>query len=156
MAEATLRFFDETFDLDIMKVMPDIPYPFAKKSIQQSERLAPPRTDRRLPLPLLPATGRVRPTPSRRVGYDTPIIMTVFSPLCEAMYFAADRERFLAHIQDPAAVVHEALSVIAENLRAHIADVIEAGADGVFLALQGCTRTILTEAQYREFGRPTT
>jgi uroporphyrinogen decarboxylase len=51
-------------------------------------------------------------------------------------------------------VVHEALSVIAENLRAHIADVIEAGADGVFLALQGCTRAVMTEEQYREFGRP--
>ena len=33
MAEATLRFFDEEFDLDIAKVMPDIPYPFPKNSI---------------------------------------------------------------------------------------------------------------------------
>src|SRR5262245_11947847 len=35
MAEASLLFFDETFDLDILKVMPDIPYPFGRKSIQQ-------------------------------------------------------------------------------------------------------------------------
>ena len=33
-------------------------------------------------------------------------------------------------------------------------DVIDAGADGVFFALQGCIRTIMTEQQYREFGRP--
>jgi uroporphyrinogen decarboxylase len=57
-------------------------------------------------------------------------------------------------VQEAPTVVHEALSVIAENLRAHIADVIEAGADGVFLALQGCSRAVMTEEQYREFGRP--
>jgi len=33
MANATLQFFDEEFDLDIAKVMPDIPYPFPRKSI---------------------------------------------------------------------------------------------------------------------------
>jgi uroporphyrinogen decarboxylase len=33
-------------------------------------------------------------------------------------------------------------------------DIIDAGADGIFFALQGCSRTILTEQQYREFGRP--
>ena len=33
MAEATLRFFDDEFALDIAKVMPDLPYPFPKKSI---------------------------------------------------------------------------------------------------------------------------
>ena len=34
LAEATLRFFDETFDLDIAKLMPDLPYPFARRSIK--------------------------------------------------------------------------------------------------------------------------
>ena len=33
MAEATLRFFHDEFDLDIAKIMPDIPYPFPKRSI---------------------------------------------------------------------------------------------------------------------------
>nr|MDQ3045697.1 hypothetical protein [Chloroflexota bacterium] len=33
LAEATRRFFDEAFDLDIVKVMPDIPYPFPHSSI---------------------------------------------------------------------------------------------------------------------------
>src|ERR671916_286328 len=34
LAEATLRFFDETFDLDVAKVMPDLPYPFPRRAIQ--------------------------------------------------------------------------------------------------------------------------
>ena len=50
--------------------------------------------------------------------------------------------------------MHEALSTIADNLRAHIADVIDAGADGVFLALQGCTKEMMSVEQYREYGRP--
>ena len=34
MAEATLRFFDDEFDLDLAKVMPDLPYPFPQRSIR--------------------------------------------------------------------------------------------------------------------------
>ncbi len=34
LADASLRFFDEVFDLDILKIMPDIPYPFPRQSIQ--------------------------------------------------------------------------------------------------------------------------
>ena len=88
------------------------------------------------------------------LGFDTPVIMTVFSPLAEAMYAARDRDQFLAHLREHPVVIHEALATIAENLAAHMRDVIDAGADGIFFALQGCSRTIMTEQQYREFGRP--
>jgi uroporphyrinogen decarboxylase len=33
-------------------------------------------------------------------------------------------------------------------------DCIDAGADGIFFALQGCSTTMLSREQYREFGRP--
>jgi uroporphyrinogen decarboxylase len=154
LAEATIRFFDETFDLDIAKVMPDLPYPFPHKSIQEPGdwRLLEPLDKERSRF----FNQRVEAVQVLRdeLGYDTPIIMTVFSPLTEAFYFTADRERFFAHAQESPAVVHEALSVIAQNLRDHIQDVIRAGADGVFLALQGCSTDVMSEAQYREFGRP--
>ena len=154
MAEATLRFFDDEYDLDIAKVMPDIPYPFPKKSISSVE-------DWRLFEPIDPlrsryfreraeAVGVLRDT----LGFDTPVVMTVFSPLAEAMYAANDREQFLAYMQEHPVVVHEALAIIAENLAAHLRDIIAAGADGIFFAIQGCSRTVMTEQQYREFGRP--
>ena len=154
MAEATLRFFDEEFDLDIAKVMPDLPYPFPKNSIASVD-------DWRLFEPIDPARSRYFRERAESIGllrdalgFDTPVIMTVFSPLAEVMYAAKDREQFLAHLEEHPIVLHETLAVIAENLAAHMRDIIDAGADGVFFALQGCSRTVMSEQQYREFGRP--
>jgi uroporphyrinogen decarboxylase len=153
LAEATLRFFDETFDLDMAKLMPDLPYPFPRRSIRSvgDWRLIEPidRERSRFFTQRAEAVQVLR----EELGYETPIIVTVFSPLAEAMY-ASDRDLFLAHAREAPAVVHEALSTIAENVRAHIRDVIDAGADGVFFALQGCSTAIMPETQYREFGRP--
>ena len=154
MAEATLRFFDGEFDLDIAKVMPDIPYPFPRRSIAEVD-------DWRLFEPIDPVRSRyfrerveavavLRET----LGFETPVIMTVFSPLAEAMYAARDREQLLAHLQEHPVLLHETLATIADNLSTHLQDVINAGADGVFFAIQGCTRMIMSEQQYREFGRP--
>jgi uroporphyrinogen decarboxylase len=154
MANATLQFFDEEFDLDIAKVMPDIPYPFPRKSIASVD-------DWRLIELIDPLRSRYFQERAEAVallrnalGYETPIVMTVFSPLAEAMYAARDRDLFLAHAQEHPVVIHEALATIADNLAAHARDIIAAGADGLFFALQGCTRAIMTEQQYREFGRP--
>ena len=154
MAEATLRFFDEEFDLDIAKIMPDIPYPFPRKSITSIE-------DWRLIEPIDPLRSRYFRERAEAVallrdalGFDTPVVMTVFSPLAEAMYAARDREQFMAHLQEDPVVIHEALATIADNLAAHMAEAIDAGADGIFFALQGCSRTLMSEQQYREFGRP--
>ena len=154
MAEATLRFFDEEFDLDIAKMMPDIPYPMPRKSIREVN-------DWRLfePIDVLRSryfNQRVEAVHLLReeLGYDTPIVVTLFSPLAEAMYAAADRETFLDHLGEGSVVVHEAIATVAENLRAHIRDVIAAGADGVFFAIQGCTTAVMPVATYREYGRP--
>ncbi len=154
LAEASLAFFDEEFDLDILKLMPDVPYPFPNRSITTAEQW-------RLFEPIDPDrsrffTQRVEAVSVLRdeLGYDTPIIVTIFSPLTEALYAATDHATFLRHAQEAGPVVHEALATIAENLRAHIRDVISAGADGVFFALMGATKAIMSEAQYRELGRP--
>ncbi|MDQ4045579.1 MAG: uroporphyrinogen decarboxylase [Chloroflexota bacterium] len=154
MAEATLEFFEATFDLDILKIMPDLPYPFPRKSVRDPD-------DWMLVEPI--DVERSRFFHQRAVsiqalrdavGYETPIVMTVFSPLCEAMHFTEPREAFLEHARNNPAIVHEALSTIAENLRAHIQDCIDSGADGVFFALQGCTRQYMSTDEYKEFGRP--
>lgn len=154
MAEATLRFFDEEFDLDIAKLMPDIPYPFPRKSIASID-------DWRLFEPIDPIRSRffrerVEAIAVLReaLGFETPIIVTLFSPLAEAMYAAQSREQFLNDAQEHPMLMHEVLATIADNLATHIREMINVGADGVFFALQGCTTTIMSEQQYREFGRP--
>lgn len=154
MADATLRFFDEEFDLDIAKIMPDIPYPFPKKSISDLN-------DWRLIEPIDPVHSRFFRERAEAVavmretlGFETPIVMTLFSPLAEAMYAARDREQFLAHLREHPVLLHEVLGTIAANLAHHIRDIILAGADGVFFSVQGVTRDVLSEEEYREFGRP--
>jgi uroporphyrinogen decarboxylase len=154
LAEATLEFFEFKFDLDLLKIMPDIPYPFPRGGITEPNDwrlLEPIHADRSRYL-----TQRAAAIHALRdaVGFDAPIVMTVFSPLAEAMHFTRTRELFFEHLHECPMVVHEALSVIAENLRAHIRDCMDAGADGVFFALQGCTRDMMSPEQYREFGRP--
>jgi uroporphyrinogen decarboxylase len=154
LAEASLRFFDEDFDLDIIKIMPDIPYPFPKGSIRTIDdwRLIEPidTLRSRFMIEWISAVQSVRAA----VGIEKPIIFTKFNPLSEAMHFAADRETFLAHLQEAPVVIHEALHTIAMNLHFQFRELLSVGADGVFFALQGCTKEILTEEQYREFGRP--
>ena len=134
--------------------MPDIRYPFPRKSIQTLD-------DWRLLEPIDPVRSRFFTQRAEAVriardqlGFETPLIVTVFSPLCEALYFSPDRATFLEQARSSPTVVHEALNTIAENLRTHIRDVIDAGADGVFFALQGCTTEIMPVELYREIGRP--
>ena len=154
MAEATLEFFDEKFDLDICKVMPDLPYPFPRKSIRDPEgwRMIEPLDLERSPF----VQQRLRAIEHLRdeLGDETPIVMTVFSPLAEAMYAAADRDLFSKHLREEPALLHQALSVIAQNLGDAMALYVEHGADGVFFAVQGATADDLGEERYREFGRP--
>jgi uroporphyrinogen decarboxylase len=154
LAEATLEFFVDDFDLDIVKIMPDIPYPFPHNVIDTPE-------DWRLIEPVNMESSRfinqrVEAVAELRaiLGPYTPIVMTVFSPLAELMYFAREKALVMEHAKQSPALVHEALNTVANNLRQHIESVLEAGADGIFFALQGCTRTMMTEELYREIGRP--
>jgi uroporphyrinogen decarboxylase len=154
MAEATYQFFDAEFDLDILKIMPDLPYPFPRGSIKTPDdwRLIEPinRERSRFFRQRVSAIEALRGA----VGDEVPIVMTVFNPLCEAMNFAPSRSEFLNFAHDNPVVVHDALATIAENLRAHMQECIDAGADGIFFALQGCTTSLMSREQYREFGRP--
>ena len=154
MAQATLDFFENTFDLDILKLMPDIPYPFPRYAISDPQ-------DWRLIEHLSPRRSHYlnqRSTAVRvlreAVGYETPIIVTVYNPLSEAMHFTKDRQTFLEHAREHPSLVHGALATIAENLRLHMRECIEDGADGIFFALQGCTREVMSPEEYQEFGRP--
>ncbi len=151
LAEATLDFFGR-FDLDIYKIMPDIPYPFPNESIRAAD-------DWRFLSSLDVLEGNLgRMVTATELAYeslpdDEPLIVTMFSPFCYAMNFAG-RENIRRHLADQPSRVHEALGVLAQNLAAYSQALIAHGADGIFLASQGAGDDILTHAQYREFGVP--
>jgi uroporphyrinogen decarboxylase len=172
LAEMTQAFFDLQFDLDIAKIMPDVPYPFPRKSIRDANgwRMIEPLDLERSPF----VQQRLRAIEHLRaaLGPDTPIVMTVFSPLTEALNFCVDQETFWRHIAEQPAVVHGALETIARNLGDAMDLFIQAGADGIFFSIMGAmTETPpgqvynpdktpthsysgLGEGRYREFGKP--
>ena len=151
LAEATVDFFGR-HDLDIYKIMPDLPYPFPHNAVQRPD-------DWHLLVPLRPTAGnlgRMIDTVRRvrqAAGRDTPVVVTVFSPLTEAMRFAG-AERLRDHLSDEPATVHEALGLITANLGRFCSAAIEAGADGIYLAVQGLSDGLFTREAYAEFGRP--
>lgn len=151
MAAATLDFFGR-FDLDIYKIMPDIPYPFPGDAIRTAD-------DWLMISPLDVMEGNLgRMVTATEMTYenlpnDEPLIVTMFSPFCYAMNFAGPAA-MRRHLEENPARVHEALGVIAGNLAAFSAALIAHGADGIFFASQGAGDDILTREQYKEFGVP--
>jgi uroporphyrinogen decarboxylase len=154
LAEATAEFFDFEYELDIAKIMPDIPYPFPAKSVTEPHEWL-----KLEPLDNIRSryfTERALAVQHLRslIGADMPIVMTVFNPLHELLASAASPEVFTKAAKQAPTVLHEVLHTLAENIRAHNQIMISAGVDGIFFALQGCTRAVMGEDLYREFGRP--
>jgi uroporphyrinogen decarboxylase len=147
----TLDFF-VGHDLDICKVMPDIPYPFPDDSIRKPEDWY-----------LLGDTDPYDSTFGRQleaialladqISGDTPILVTLFSPLTYAMRFAG-REALRTHIEQHPVELHAGLTAIARNLARFSQAAIDGGADGIFLAVQGAGDRQLSAPEYGEFARP--
>ena len=151
LAEATLDFFGR-FDLDIFKVMPDLPYPVPHNSITSADQwhlLTPLALDAGNFGRQVETVRRVRAA----VGPDVPVISTLFSPLTEAVSFAGI-EHVRTHIQTDPATLHGALALIADNLARLGRALLDAGADGIFLSVQGTGDGLFTPSQFAEFGRP--
>jgi uroporphyrinogen decarboxylase len=152
LADATVDFFTR-FDLDIYKIMPDIPYPFPRGGIKTAD-------DWLLLEPLDPLqgnTGRLVKTVElvkRAVGEDAPVVLTVFSPLTRAMQFAGGGDALRTHLTEHPVALHGGLGVLSRNLAYLCEAAIDAGADGIFFAIQGIGDGLLSPEEYAEFGRP--
>src|SRR5207249_10695435 len=79
LAELTLEFFRQKFDLDIVKIMPDLPYPYTQET----------------PWSMMPRLGLDTPSFQQQlicirairtqIGSDHPLLLTLFSPLTYAI-----------------------------------------------------------------------
>ena len=151
LARMTEEFFG-TFDLDIFKIMPDIRYPFPNDSIRSAD-------DWSLIADLEPYQGdlgRILDTIEilrERTGPETPIIVTLFSPLAYAIRFAG-AELVGQHMNSNPVQLHHALATLADNLGQFNQAAIETGADGIFFAVHGAGDNLYSDLQYAEFGRP--
>lgn len=152
MAALTLEFFRAKFNLDIVKVMPDLRYPAPEPAITQASDWT-----------RLPRLGLE--TPSFReqlacirvlrsaIGPGFPLILTLFSPLTMTFQFAG-KAAALTHLREHPDLFEQGLKQLAANERDLVGAAIEAGADGIFFSCMGATHIDLTPEEYARFGRP--
>jgi len=153
LAAATLQFFGD-LDLDLFKVMPDLPYPDPAGG-----RITEAAAWRGLP-PLGAGPGQAlhgmteAVAAVRRARPEAVILATIFSPLATGIRFAGGGAAFARLARASAESTHHGLRVLAENLAGQCAACLEAGADGIYFATNGLGDGLLTEAEYRDYGRP--
>lgn len=169
LARATLTF-QRTYDFDFIKVTPSSNYCLADygaetywQGNQEGTRDWGPRLiqspeDWTKLSPLDPHQGLLREVIEankiigQSVGQEVPFIQTIFNPLSQAKNLAG--ERLLPDIRQHPEAVKAGLAAITESSVRFIEALKPTGAAGIFLALQHATYNLLTEAEYREFGRP--
>lgn len=84
-----------------------------------------------------------------------PVLMTVFSPLSIAGDLVPDDGMLLRHLREEPERVAQALSAITETFEQFVAELLNAGADGIFFATtQWASKTKLSAASYEAWGRP--
>ncbi|MGZ3618407.1 MAG: uroporphyrinogen decarboxylase family protein [Ktedonobacteraceae bacterium] len=151
MAELTLEFFQKKFDLDIVKIMPDLPYPDPQQSFTLSNQWS-----------SLPYLGLDTPmfqqqlicirSLREQLDIDFPLILTIFSPLTQTFRFVG-KTLAIAHARENPQAFEEGLTILATNLRLLANAAIEAGASGIFFSSMGATNTDFTPTEYARFGR---
>ena len=86
-----------------------------------------------------------------KLGSDTPLLQTIFSPLAQAKNLVGG-ETLIAHIRQHPEMVKHGLSVIAETTRRFIEAARKTGIDGIFYAIQHAQAQLLSESEFSDFG----
>jgi uroporphyrinogen decarboxylase len=150
LAEKTVDFFVKKYGLDIIKIMPDIPYPVERNSLENSSQLA--------DLPnlknndffykeQLTCIKKIRSL----VGPKYPLVITLFSPLSFALRFIG-KKRGVEVARDNPGLFSQGLEKIASNLLWFVKEAIAAGANGLFFSVMGGNSGFFTREEYKKFG----
>jgi uroporphyrinogen decarboxylase len=152
MAKLTMEFFIEKFKLDIVKIMPDLPYPDPEQPVTEASQL---RSLPRLGLdtPMFQQQLTCIRTLRSQLGNDYPLILTLFSPLTYALRWLGKPKGEAEARKDPEAF-EQGLPIIADNLRGLMHAAIEAGVSGIFFSCMGATTADFTREEYARIGRP--
>ncbi|MEP0761998.1 MAG: uroporphyrinogen decarboxylase [Chloroflexota bacterium] len=86
-------------------------------------------------------------------GDDVPFIQTIFSPLAQAKNIAG-RELLIEHLRTAPDRLKTGLNTITESTLRFMDAMRRSGVSGIFYAIQHASYTVMSEDEYREFGRP--
>jgi uroporphyrinogen decarboxylase len=84
---------------------------------------------------------------------DVPFIQTIFSPLAQAKNIAG-QDALIEHLRTAPGRLKTGLNTITESTLRFVDALRRTGVDGVFYAIQHASYAVLSDAEYREFGRP--
>ncbi len=87
------------------------------------------------------------------LGGEVPAIQTIFSPLAQAKNIAGE-ETLIKHMRTAPERVHTGLNTITESTLRFMEELQRTGIAGIFYAIQHASYGVLSEAEYRAFGRP--
>jgi uroporphyrinogen decarboxylase len=171
LAQATLRFH-ERYGSDFLKITGRSGAPLEAWGCVEGETVTPDghrpcarcavvtATDWRKIRPLHPASadGFIEQTEAivrlgfdRRIG-DAPVLPTLFSPLSLARRLSGDRLR--TDLREHPGPVRDALESITETLIRFADLALTEGVAGIFYSIQVASASVLSEAEYAEFGEP--
>ncbi len=152
MAALTMEFFVQKFQLDIVKIMPDLPYPGPAVPITNAAQVR-----------SLPRLGMDTPMFQQQLiciralrtqlGPDYPLILTLFSPLTYVLRWMGKSHAEAEARKDPQSF-EQGLSTVAANLHDLMKAAIDAGASGIFFSCMGATSADFTHEEYARLGRP--
>lgn len=169
LAAATLQF-QHTFDFDLVKVTPASSFclrDWGAEDVWEGHTEGTRRFTKRViekaqdweKLPILNPTS-----PSlaeqiaclnlirKNLGPETPLLQTIFSPLSQAKNLAGG-ETLIAHIRQHPDAVMKGLEIITESTKRFIQACMDAGADGIFYAVQHAQAQLLSADEFIRFGR---
>jgi uroporphyrinogen decarboxylase len=152
MAELTMEFFCRKFDLDIVKIMPDLPYPAPEQTITFANQWSN-LPDLGLDTPMFQQQLICIRALRSELGKDFPLILTIFSPLTQTFRFVG-KTQAIAHARANPLAFEQGLATVATNLSLLANAAIEAGASGIFFSSMGATNIDFTPLEYARFGRP--
>jgi len=87
------------------------------------------------------------------LGDEVPYIQTIFSPLSQVKNLLG-ADRVPVHLRRYGPELRAGLETIADTTLAFVREALNAGVAGIFYAVQFASYGILSEDEYREFGRP--
>lgn len=151
-AEVVIEFY-ERYDLDFVKVMNDYAYPLPDgldriRSIEDWKRLR----------PITPTEGgfveqlKLLEVVSRHLKDKVFFVDTVFDPFYVARRTAKDIVFELLRTYPEE--FKRGLEAITESLRNYVRAVLDVGAAGIFMAVNGATTRYFSREEFREFVKP--